>query len=162
MIHSCRLDNGCFLVTEEIPYVRSVAIGIYIRVGSRHEPEHIKGAAHFIEHMLFKGTESRSARDIAESFESIGGQLNAFTAKEYTCLYARTLDEHLALAMDILFDMLFNARFNPRDFENEKNVIIEEIHMYEDTPDDLIHDVFSATCGPDIPWVHPYWAPRIP
>ncbi|MGI6468767.1 MAG: insulinase family protein [Syntrophomonadaceae bacterium] len=143
MIHSCRLDNGCFLVTEEIPYVRSVAIGIYIRVGSRHEPEHIKGAAHFIEHMLFKGTESRSARDIAESFESIGGQLNAFTAKEYTCLYARTLDEHLALAMDILFDMLFNARFNPRDFENEKNVIIEEIHMYEDTPDDLIHDVFS-------------------
>ena len=83
MIHSCRLDNGCFLVTEEIPYVRSVAIGIYIRVGSRHEPEHIKGAAHFIEHMLFKGTESRSARDIAESFESIGGQLNAFTAKIY-------------------------------------------------------------------------------
>lgn len=143
MINSCRLDNGCFLVTEEIPYVRSVAIGIYIRVGSRHEPEHMKGAAHFIEHMLFKGTESRSARDIAESFESIGGQLNAFTAKEYTCLYARTLDEHLPMAMDILFDMLFKAKFASRDFENEKNVIIEEIHMYEDTPDDLIHDVFS-------------------
>lgn len=143
MINSCKLDNGCCLVTEEIPYVKSAAIGIFIRVGSRHEPEHMKGASHFIEHMLFKGTDSRSARDIAESFESIGGQLNAYTAKEYTCLYARTLDEHLPLAMDILFDMLFQAKFAPRDFENEKNVVIEEIHMYEDTPDDLIHDVFS-------------------
>lgn len=143
MINNYRLDNGCQLVTEEIPYVRSVAIGIYIRVGSRHEAAHLKGAAHFIEHMLFKGTESRSARDIAESFECIGGQLNAYTAKEYTCLYARTLDEHLPMAMDILFDMLFAAKFAPKDFDNEKHVIIEEINMYEDTPDDLIHDVFS-------------------
>lgn len=143
MINNYRLENGCRLVTEEIPYVRSAAIGIYIRVGSRHEAEYTKGAAHFIEHMLFKGTESRSARDIAESFESIGGQLNAYTAKEYTCLYARTLDEHLPMAMDILFDMLFAAKFSYKDFDNEKNVIIEEINMYEDTPDDLIHDVFS-------------------
>ncbi len=143
MINDYKLLNGCRLVTEEIPYVRSAAIGIYIRVGSRHEAEYIKGAAHFIEHMLFKGTESRSARDIAESFESIGGQLNAYTAKEYTCVYARTLDEHLSLAMDILFDMLFAAKFAPKDFDNEKKVIIEEINMYEDTPDDLIHDVFA-------------------
>lgn len=143
MVNTHTFDNGCRLVTEEIPHVKSVALGIFIRVGSRHEPEDMKGASHFIEHMLFKGTDSRSARDIAESFESIGGQLNAYTAKEYTCLYARTLDEHLPLAMDILFDMLFHASFLARDFENEKNVIIEEIHMYEDTPDDLIHDVFS-------------------
>lgn len=131
------------MVTEEIPYVRSAAIGIFIRVGSRHEPEHMKGASHFIEHMLFKGTAQRSAREIAASFESIGGQLNAYTAKEHTCLYARTLDEHLPLAIDILFDMVFQAKFAQRDFENEKNVVIEEINMYEDTPDDLIHDVFS-------------------
>lgn len=101
------------------------------------------GASHFIEHMLFKGTEKRTAREIADSFEGMGGQLNAFTSKEHTCLYARILDENLYTALDILFDMLFHSSFAPRDFETEKGVIIEEINMYEDTPDDLVHDIFS-------------------
>ena len=143
MINCWELDSKASLVVEEIPYVRSVAIGVYIKVGSRHEDLSMSGASHFIEHMLFKGTNRRSAREIAESFEGIGGQLNAFTAKEHTCVYARTLDEHLDTAMDIIFDMLFNSSFAPKDFETEKGVIVEEINMYEDTPDDLVHDVFS-------------------
>ena len=143
MVNYWDLSSKAKLVVEEIPYVRSVAIGIFIKVGSRHEPLSISGASHFIEHMLFKGTERRRAREIAESFESIGGQINAFTSKEYTCLYSRTLDEYMDLALDIMFDMLFHSAFAARDFETEKGVVIEEINMYEDTPDDLIHDVFS-------------------
>ncbi len=143
MINNWNLDSNATLVVEEIPYLKSVAVGIYIKVGSRHEPEHMAGASHFIEHMLFKGTGSRTARDIAESFEGIGGQLNAFTAKEYTCIYARTLDENCYEALDILFDMIFNSSFSAKDFITEKGVVIEEINMYEDSPDDLIHDVFA-------------------
>lgn len=142
MINCWELDNKAKLVVEEIPYVRSVAIGVFIKIGSRHEDLQLSGASHFIEHMLFKGTDKRSAREIAESFEGIGGQLNAFTAKEYTCVYARTLDEYLDTALDIIFDMLFHSAFIAKDFETEKGVIIEEINMYEDTPDDLVHDVF--------------------
>ena len=143
MINCWELDSKASLVVEEIPYVRSVAIGVYIKVGSRHEDWSLSGASHFIEHMLFKGTDRRSAREIAESFEGIGGQLNAFTAKEHTCVYARTLDEHLDTALDIIFDMLFHSSFTLKDFETEKGVIVEEINMYEDTPDDLVQDVFS-------------------
>lgn len=143
MINYWNLDSKATLVVEEIPYLKSVAVGIYIKVGSRHEPHYMAGASHFIEHMLFKGTASRNARDIAESFENIGGQLNAFTAKEYTCLYARTLDENAYEALDILFDMIFNSSFTEKDFATEKGVVIEEINMYEDSPDDLIHDVFA-------------------
>lgn len=143
MIEYMKLNNQAALVIEEIPYVRSAAVGIFIKVGSRHEPENMKGASHFIEHMLFKGTPRRTAREIAEEFEGIGGQLNAFTSKEYTCVYARTLDESILTAMDILFDMVMESSFAPRDFETEKGVVVEEINMYEDTPDDLIHDVFA-------------------
>lgn len=143
MIEYMKLNNQAALVIEEIPYVRSAAVGIFIKVGSRHEPEEMKGASHFIEHMLFKGTPRRTAREIAEEFEAIGGQLNAFTSKEYTCVYARTLDESILTAVDILFDMLLASSFAPRDFETEKGVVVEEINMYEDTPDDLIHDVFA-------------------
>ncbi|HZK42776.1 MAG TPA: pitrilysin family protein [Syntrophomonadaceae bacterium] len=143
MVNYWNLDNKATLLVEEMPYLKSVAIGIYIKLGSRHEPAHMSGASHFIEHMLFKGTPSRSARDIAESFEGIGGQLNAFTAKEYTCVYARTLDENSFEALDILFDMIFNSTFAKKDFDVEKGVVIEEINMYEDSPDDLIHDVFA-------------------
>lgn len=143
MIKNWTLDNKAKLVVEEIPYLKSAAVGIYIKVGSRHEPSHLSGGSHFIEHMLFKGTARRSAREIAESFEEIGGQLNAYTSKEHTCVYARTLDEHLEAGMDIIFDMIFNSAFSERDFETEKGVVIEEINMYEDTPDDLIHDVFA-------------------
>ncbi len=143
MIDIWQLSNKTKLVVEEIPYVKSVAIGIYIKVGSRHEPQNLTGASHFIEHMLFKGTEKRSAREIAESFERIGGQLNAYTTKEYTCLYARTLDENMEMAFDILFDMLFHSGFVSKDFSTEKGVILEEINMYEDAPDDLVHDLFA-------------------
>jgi len=143
LINCWKLSNGATLVVEDIAYLRSAAIGVFIKVGSRHETSSIAGASHFVEHMLFKGTERRSAREIAESFESIGGQLNAFTSREHTCVYARTLDENVDLAIDIVFDMLFNSSFNQKDFDTERNVIIEEINMYEDTPDELIHDIFA-------------------
>ena len=104
------LGGGARLVVEEIPYVKSAALGVFIGVGSRHEPHSLSGASHFIEHMLFKGTEDRSARDIADLFEGMGGQLNAYTARENTCVYARTLDEDLYTAMDTIFDMVFHSR----------------------------------------------------
>lgn len=151
MINSWNLASGAKLVVEEIPYVKSAAVGIYIRLGSRYETARFSGASHFIEHMLFKGTDTRTARDIADSFESMGGQLNAATSKENTVLYARVLDENLYAAMDILFDMLFRSAFTPQDFETEKGVIIEEINMYEDTPDDLVHDVFSQNIWKNSP-----------
>lgn len=143
MIDYCKLDNQARLVIEEIPYLRSAAIGVYIQVGSRYEDQDLSGASHFVEHMLFKGTDKMTAREIAETFEGIGGQLNAYTSREHTCLYARTLDEHLDMAIDIIFDMLFNSSLAEKDFSTEKEVIIEEIKMYEDTPDELIHDVFA-------------------
>ena len=143
MINSWNLSNGAKLVVEDIPYLRSSAIGVYIKVGSRYEDISVAGASHFIEHMLFKGTATRSAREIAESFESMGGQLNAFTAKEQTCIYARTLDEDIYTGIEIIFDMIFHSSFVEKDFTTEREVIIEEINMYEDTPDELIHDVFA-------------------
>ncbi|NLO21491.1 MAG: insulinase family protein [Syntrophomonadaceae bacterium] len=155
MISYWSLSNGAKLVVEEIPHVRSAAIGIYIGVGSRHEPAGMKGASHFIEHMLFKGTEDLTARDIAERFEGIGGQLNAFTSKEYTCVYARTLDENINMAAEIMFDMVFNSRFHSRDFETEKGVVVEEINMNEDAPDDLIHDRFARRLWLDHPMGSP-------
>jgi predicted Zn-dependent peptidase len=155
MISYWSLSNGARLVVEEIPHVRSAAIGIYIGVGSRHEPEEMKGASHFIEHMLFKGTDDLTARDIAEKFEGIGGQLNAYTSKEYTCVYARILDENVKLAAQIMFDMVFNSRFYPRDFETEKGVVVEEINMNEDSPDDLIHDRFARRLWMDHPMGSP-------
>ena len=143
MIYRWELGNGAKLVAEDIPYVKSAAVGIYIKVGSRYEAPSLAGASHFIEHMLFKGTPDRTARDIAESMESMGGQLNAYTSKEHTCFYARTLDEDIYTAVDILFDMVFNSLMTPSDFDVERQVIIEEINMYEDSPDELIHDIFA-------------------
>lgn len=143
MINSWKLSSGAKLAVEEIPYLKSAAVGVYIKVGSRNETPAIAGASHFVEHMLFKGTEQRSARQIAESFEGMGGQLNAFTSKEYTGLYARTLDEDIYQALEIVFDMIFSSKFNEKDFNTERGVVIEEINMYEDAPDDLVHDVFA-------------------
>jgi len=145
------LNTGGKLVIEPLPYVKSAAVGVYIKVGSRHEKAGLEGASHFIEHMLFKGTEQRTARDIAEGMEEMGGQLNAFTAKEYTCLYTRTLDEDIYSAIDIIFDMLFNSTMASKDYDTEGKVIIEEINMYEDTPDELIHDVFARNFWQDHP-----------
>jgi predicted Zn-dependent peptidase len=135
-------------VLENIPHVRSVAIGVWIGTGSRNENEKNNGISHFLEHMFFKGTKTRSAREIAESFDSIGGQVNAFTSKEYTCYYAKVLDEHSDYALEVLADMFFNSTFDDIELKKEKNVVYEEIKMYEDTPDDIVHDLLSkATYG---------------
>lgn len=138
-----RLDNGLRVVAEEMPGFRSVSFGIWVRTGSRNERRDESGISHFIEHMLFKGTPSRSAREIADIFDGIGGNVNAFTTKEYTCYYAKVLDNHLPVAVDVLSDMFFNPKLDPEEMEKEKKVILEEIAMYEDTPDDLVHDLAS-------------------
>jgi predicted Zn-dependent peptidase len=139
-------QNGVRIVLEQIPTMRSVAIGIWIGTGSRNENEQNNGISHFLEHMFFKGTKTRSAREIAEAFDSIGGQVNAFTSKEYTCYYAKVLDEHAGFALEMLADMFFNSTFVEEELKKEKNVVLEEIKMYEDTPDDIVHDLLSKAC----------------
>lgn len=134
------LKNGIRVVTERIGYVRSVSIGVWIDVGSRDEGSDEKGISHFIEHMLFKGTKKRTAKEIAASLESVGGALNAFTGREHTCYFARVLDEHLNMATDVIADILRNSLLNPSDMEREKTVIISEIKDLEDSPADLAHD----------------------
>lgn len=148
-IEKIQLKNGVRIVTEKVPGVRSVALGIWVGAGSRHENDDNSGISHFIEHLLFKGTQKRTATDIAESLDSVGGQLNAFTTKEFTCYYAKVLDEHLDLAIDVLTDMFFNSKFQEEAIEKERGVIEEEIRMYEDTPDELIHDLFIKTVWPE-------------
>src|SRR5689334_19376748 len=123
--------------------VRSISIGVWLTRGSRHESADRGGIAHFVEHMLFKGTTTRSAEDIAQAIDSIGGQLDAFTAKEYASYYIKVLDEHLPLAIDILADIVRNPAFKTEDVEREKKVVLEEIKMVEDTPDDLVHELFT-------------------
>jgi predicted Zn-dependent peptidase len=137
------LDNGLRLITESMPHVRSVSIGVWLTRGSRHESDALSGIAHFVEHMLFKGTATRSAEDIAQAIDSIGGQLDAFTAKEYASYYIKVLDEHLPLAVDLLSDIVMNPAFPEDEIAREKNVILEEIKMVEDTPDDLVHELFT-------------------
>ncbi len=138
------LDNGIRVVTEKIESVRSISLGVWIDVGSRDEESAELGVSHFIEHMLFKGTKNRTAKDIAVSLESVGGGLNAFTGREHTCYFARVLDEHLDIAIDVLSDILKNSLLNPSHFEKEKEVIISEIKELEDSPSDLIHDILMS------------------
>jgi predicted Zn-dependent peptidase len=137
------LDTGLRLITESMPHVRSVSIGVWLTRGSRHETSAQGGIAHFVEHMLFKGTATRTAEDIAQAIDSIGGQLDAFTAKEYASYYIKVLDEHLPTAVDLLSDIVMNPKFDDDDLEKEKKVILEEIKMVEDTPDDLVHELFT-------------------
>ena len=137
------LDNGLRLITERMPQVRSVTIGVWLMRGSRHETGVRGGIAHFVEHMLFKGTAARTAEDIAQAIDSIGGQLDAFTAKEYASYYIKVLDEHVPLAVDLLSDIVLRPAFAPEEVEREKKVILEEIKMVEDTPDDLVHELFT-------------------
>jgi predicted Zn-dependent peptidase len=137
------LDNGLRILTERMTQVRSISIGVWLTRGSRHETADRSGIAHFVEHMLFKGTATRTAEDIAQQIDSIGGQLDAFTAKEYASYYIKVLDEHLPLAIDILSDIVMNPAFSPEDVEREKKVVVEEIKMVEDTPDDLVHEIFT-------------------
>jgi predicted Zn-dependent peptidase len=135
------LPNGLRVVTEKISTVKSVAVGVWIRTGVVTEGELNNGISHFIEHMLFKGTRNRSARSIAETVDGVGGHINAFTSREYTCYYMKVLDENLDLAVELLSDMIFNSLFDENEIEKEKSVIAEEISMYEDSPEDLAHDL---------------------
>ncbi|MFB9762312.1 MULTISPECIES: M16 family metallopeptidase [Bacillaceae] len=155
MINKYTCKNGVRIVFEHIPTVRSVAIGVWIHTGSRNENEKNNGISHFLEHMFFKGTTTRTARDIAESFDSIGGQVNAFTSKEYTCYYAKVLDEHAKYALEILADMFFNSTFVEEELEKERNVVYEEIKMYEDTPDDIVHDLLTKATYESHPLAYP-------
>jgi len=137
------LANGLKLVTETMTDVRSVAMGILVGVGSSLEENNVAGISHYIEHMAFKGTKKRTAFDIASEFDAIGGKMNAYTSKEVTNFYAVVLDKHVDIAVDILSDIFLNSVYDPKEMETEKGVIVEEIKMYEDTPDELIHDLFT-------------------
>ncbi len=144
------LPGGLRVVLETIPYVRSVSVGVWVGVGSRQEPAELAGVSHVVEHLLFKGTARRTARQIAEEMDSIGGLLNGYTSKEYSCFYVKVLDEHLDKAMDLLADLVLSPRFDPGDLAKEKGVILEEINMYEDTPDELVGDLLAeAVWGKD-------------
>jgi len=140
-----KLNNGLKIITEHIPYVKSITIGVWIKTGSKNETPNNNGIAHFIEHMLFKGTSNRTAKEIAEEVDAVGGQINAFTSKEYTCYYMKVLDSHVDLAVDILSDMLFNSNFDEQEIKKERSVIFEEISMYEDSPEDLVHDLLAKS-----------------
>jgi predicted Zn-dependent peptidase len=145
------LDNGIRVVSHEMPDNRSVSLGIWVENGSRHESESENGISHFIEHLLFKGTERRSAAQIAEEMDAVGGVLNAFTSKEHTCYYAKVLDENLPLAIDLLTDIFLHSSFNAEEIERERSVILQEISQSEDTPDDYVHDLFNLDFFKDHP-----------
>ena len=155
MVEKRILPNGVRVLYEHLASVRSCAVGVWVENGSCHEPADLSGMSHFIEHMLFKGTETRSAADLAEAFDAIGGQVNAFTTKEHTCFYARTLDTHLQTAAALLCDMVRRPAFAPQELELERGVVLEEIDMYEDAPEDLVAEILSAACYPGQPLGRP-------
>ena len=149
------LSNGIRVVAERIPYVQSVSIGVWVGNGSRYERAEENGISHFIEHMVFKGTEKRTAEDIALEMDSVGGQLNAFTTRECTCFYARTLDEYARTSADILSDMVFSPLLSAEDIELERRVVYEEIAMYEDSPEDVVYELFDSAVWGDTPMGRP-------
>ncbi len=145
------LGSGLRVVSESLPHLGSVTIGAWVGSGSRDETEAISGASHFLEHLLFKGTDARSAHDIADAIESVGGEMNAFTAHEQTVFYVRVPDVHLELAVDVLADVVWRPAFRAEELESERQVILEELAMRDDTPDDLVHDVFARSMFPEHP-----------
>lgn len=145
MYEKATLSNGVRVVFDVIPTVRSVAFGIWVGNGSRNESPELNGISHFMEHMMFKGTQKRTAKDIADQIDSVGGQLNAATSKESTYYYVRILDNHFELALDVLCDMFFNSKFDEEEIKKERNVILEEISMYEDSPEDVVHDLMHSS-----------------
>ncbi len=149
------LPGGLRVVTEFLPSVRSVALGIWVGVGSRDEDEAHAGATHYLEHLLFKGTRRRTALEISSEMDAVGGEMNAFTAKEYTCYYARVLDADLPLAVDVLSDMVTSSLITPKDVDAERNVVLEEIAMNEDDPSDTAHEAFTAKLFGDTPLGRP-------
>ena len=159
-IETTTLPNGVRIITETMAHVRSVSVGIWIGSGSRRESPEQNGVSHFIEHMLFKGTTHRTAEDIARSVDSIGGNLDAFTAKELVCFNTKVLDEHLSLAWDVIADLVLNPLFRPEDIEKEKGVILEEIKMEADSPDYLVHEIFSSNFWKDHPLGKPILGTR--
>ncbi|MGA9184284.1 MAG: pitrilysin family protein [Candidatus Acidiferrales bacterium] len=149
-VHKEILPNGLAILTEPMEHVHSVSVGIWVRSGSRREPAELNGISHFIEHMVFKGTRRRSAEDIAREVDSVGGMLDAFTSKEMVCFNSRVLNEHLPKAFDVLADMVLEPKFAEEDIEREKSVILEEIRMTQDNPEDLVHELFTQN----------FWAPH--
>ncbi len=149
------LPNGLRIIAEKIPHFRSVSVGLWVGSGSQYEAKQQGGISHFIEHMLFKGTKKRTARDIAEAMDAVGGQLNAFTSKECTCFYAKVVDEDLPLAVDVISDIVLHSVFNPQEIEKEKGVIIEEISMAEDSPEDLVSELIMLAQFGDQPLSRP-------
>ena len=143
MVNKTVLDNGVRVLFEKLPHLRSCATGLWVESGSRHEPEALSGASHFIEHMLFKGTDTMDTAALACAFDEMGGQVNAFTSKDHTCFYARTTDRHAERAFDLLLDMYEHPAFSEKETDLERGVICEEIDMYEDTPDDLANEILS-------------------
>src|SRR5437763_15683444 len=149
------LPGGLRVVTETLPAVRSVALGIWVGVGSRDEDLEHAGATHYLEHLLFKGTSRRTALEISAERDAAGGEMNAFTAKEYTCYYARVLDADLPLAVDVLSDMVTSSLITPKDVDAERNVVLEELAMNEDDPTDTVHEAFTAKLFGDNPLGRP-------
>ena len=149
------LPSGLRIVTEEVPSVRSAAIGIWVNVGSRDETPAVAGASHFLEHLLFKGTKRRNALEISASIESVGGEMNAFTSKEYTCFYARVIDTDLPMAIDVVSDLITSSIVTALDVDAERKVVLEEIAMRDDDPSDLVHDLYAETYYGDTPLGRP-------
>jgi len=150
MFKKAYLENGIPVVMEQTKNVHSVALGIWVKVGSRNEPPEKNGISHFLEHMFFKGTQQRSARDIAIDTDSLGGDLNAFTSRESTTFYIKILDEYLDKGLELLSDIFLHSTFPENDLEKEKKIIKEEIKLVEDTPDDYVHDLFNQTMWGDM------------
>jgi predicted Zn-dependent peptidase len=155
LVRRTTLPGGLRVITEHVPGVRSVSFGVWVNVGSRDETGRQMGSAHYLEHLLFKGTHRRSAMEISASIEAVGGDLNAFTTKEYTCYYARVLDVDLPLAIDVVCDVVTDALIEPSDVEAERGVILEEIAMHEDDPTDAVHDEFASAMYGDTPLGRP-------
>ncbi|MDA2986932.1 MAG: pitrilysin family protein, partial [Actinomycetota bacterium] len=155
VVRRTTLPSGLRVITEHVPGVRSVAFGVWVAVGSRDETRTQMGSAHYLEHLLFKGTPRRSAMDISSSIEAVGGDLNAFTTKEYTCYYARVLDQDLPLAIDVVCDVVTGALLHTEDVEAERGVILEEIAMHEDDPGDAVHDLLAHAMYGDTPLGRP-------
>ncbi|HXR85350.1 MAG TPA: pitrilysin family protein, partial [Stellaceae bacterium] len=150
-----KLANGMCVVTDRMESVETVSIGVWVNVGTRHEPAAINGVAHVLEHMAFKGTERRSALDIAAEIEAVGGHVNAYTSREHTAYYAKVLKADVGLAVDILADILQHAAFDATELERERTVILQELGQAQDTPDDIIYDIFQERAYPDQPMGQP-------
>ena len=148
MYHVTRLENGLTIATAEMPHMASVSVGIWVGIGSRYEPDEINGVCHFIEHLLFKGTKRRSAREISQAVEGIGGYLNAFTSEELTCFHSRACHDHFDELLDVLADMFLHSRFAPADIAKERDVIKEEVAMYLDQPQQRVQELLNATLWP--------------